>query len=119
MIILELFLQFLKIGAFAFGGAYGAIPLIRETVLSMGWMNEAQLMNLLGIRMNRHYPDGRFWRIAAKEGCSVILGSDAHRPEDVDCPEAVQRAESILKKCGFSEGNGRSHGYSVTVSVDH
>lgn len=49
MIILELFLQFLKIGAFAFGGAYGAIPLIRETVLSMGWMNEAQLMNLLGI----------------------------------------------------------------------
>lgn len=76
-------------------------------------------MNLLGIRMNRHYPDGRFWHIAAKEGCSVILGSDAHRPEDVDCPEAVQRAESILKKCGFSEGNGRSHGYSVTVSVDH
>ena len=49
MIILELFLQFLQIGAFAFGGAYGAIPLIRETVLSMGWMNEAQLMNLLGI----------------------------------------------------------------------
>jgi chromate transporter len=49
MILLELFLQFLKIGAFAFGGAYGAIPLIRETVLSQGWMDEAQLMNLLGI----------------------------------------------------------------------
>ena len=49
MKILELFLQFLKIGAFAFGGAYGAIPLIRETVLSQGWMDEAQLMNLLGI----------------------------------------------------------------------
>ena len=49
MKILELFLQFLKIGAFAFGGAYGAIPLIRETVLSLGWMDEAQLMNLLGI----------------------------------------------------------------------
>ena len=49
MMLLELFLQFLKIGAFAFGGAYGAIPLIRETVLSQGWMDEAQLMNLLGI----------------------------------------------------------------------
>ena len=49
MKILELFLQFLKIGAFSFGGAYGAIPLIRETVLSRGWMDEAQMMNLLGI----------------------------------------------------------------------
>ena len=49
MKMLELFLQFLKIGAFSFGGAYGAIPLIRETVLSRGWMDEAQIMNLLGI----------------------------------------------------------------------
>ena len=49
MNILTLFLEFLKIGAFAFGGAYGAIPLIREAVLSRGWMDEAQLMNLLGI----------------------------------------------------------------------
>ena len=28
MIILDLFLGFLKVGCFAFGGAYGAIPLI-------------------------------------------------------------------------------------------
>ncbi len=49
MNVLTLFLEFLKIGAFAFGGAYGAIPLIREAVLSRSWMDEAQLMNLLGI----------------------------------------------------------------------
>ena len=49
MNVMTLFLEFLKIGAFAFGGAYGAIPLIREAVLSHGWMDEAQLMNLLGI----------------------------------------------------------------------
>lgn len=49
MKILTLFWEFLKIGAFAFGGAYGAIPLIREAVLSRGWMDESQLMNLLGI----------------------------------------------------------------------
>ncbi len=49
MNVLTLFLEFLKIGASAFGGAYGAIPLIREAVLSRGWMDEAQLMNLLGI----------------------------------------------------------------------
>ena len=34
--MMELFWAFLKIGAFAFGGAYGAIPLIRDTVLSHG-----------------------------------------------------------------------------------
>ncbi len=45
----ELFLEFLKIGAFAFGGAYGAVPLIREGVLGRGWMDEAQLMDLLAI----------------------------------------------------------------------
>ncbi len=49
MTVLALFLQFMKIGLFAFGGAYGAIPLIRETVLSQGWMDEGELMTLLGI----------------------------------------------------------------------
>lgn len=49
MRMLTLFWEFLKIGLFAFGGAYGAIPLIRETVLSQGWMDESALMNLLGI----------------------------------------------------------------------
>ena len=49
MKVLTLFWEFLKIGAFAFGGAYGAIPLIREAVLSRSWMDESQLMNLLGI----------------------------------------------------------------------
>ena len=49
MKIIELFLGFLKVGAFAFGGAYGAIPLIRETVIARGWLDEAQFMNLLGI----------------------------------------------------------------------
>ena len=34
MIYIELFLGFLKVGCFAFGGAYGAIPLIRDVVLS-------------------------------------------------------------------------------------
>ena len=49
MKILELLWEFLKIGAFAFGGGYAAIPLIRDAVLAKGWMDDAQLMNLLGI----------------------------------------------------------------------
>ena len=33
MIYIQLFLAFLKIGAVSFGGGYGMISLIRETVL--------------------------------------------------------------------------------------
>ena len=38
MIYLDLLVGFLKVGLFAFGGAYGAIPLIRDVVLSYGWI---------------------------------------------------------------------------------
>ena len=38
MILIDLFLGFLRVGCFAFGGAYGAIPLIRDVVLSYGWL---------------------------------------------------------------------------------
>ncbi len=46
---LLLFLNFLKIGAFTFGGAYGAIPLIREAVLSNGWLSEEQFSYFLAV----------------------------------------------------------------------
>lgn len=49
MIYITLFLVFLKIGLFAFGGAYGAIPLIRENVLAHGWMDEAMFSNMIAI----------------------------------------------------------------------
>ena len=37
---LDLFLGFLKVGCFAFGGAYGAIPLIQDVVMSYGWISD-------------------------------------------------------------------------------
>ena len=40
MIYLELFWGFLKVGMFAFGGAYAGIPLIRGSVLSYGRLKE-------------------------------------------------------------------------------
>lgn len=49
MIYVSLFLTFLKIGMFAFGGAYGAIPLIQESVLARGWMDEAMFSNMIAI----------------------------------------------------------------------
>jgi chromate transporter len=49
MIFLELFMGFLKVGCFAFGGAYGAIPLIREAVLSYGWLDEEMLTSMIAV----------------------------------------------------------------------
>ena len=49
MIYLDLFLGFLKVGCFAFGGAYGAIPLIRDVVLSYGWLNDEALSYMIAV----------------------------------------------------------------------
>lgn len=49
MIYLELLFSFLKIGLFAFGGAYGAVPLIRDVVMAHGWADEALFANLVAL----------------------------------------------------------------------
>lgn len=49
MIYLDLFFAFLKVGLFSFGGAYGAIPLIRDTVMSYGWLNEETLTYIIAV----------------------------------------------------------------------
>ena len=49
MTVLELFLSFLKIGAFTFGGGYAMLPLIMETVIAMGWMTEEQLIDFVAV----------------------------------------------------------------------
>lgn len=49
MIFLELMIGFLKIGLFSFGGAYAAIPLIREVVLSYGWMTDEKLSYMIAV----------------------------------------------------------------------
>ena len=49
MILLELFLGFLKVGAFAFGGAYAAIPLIRDVVRGYGWITDEVLEHMIAV----------------------------------------------------------------------
>jgi len=49
MIYLKLFWEFLKVGLFAFGGAYGAIPIIQQGVLAQGWMDETMFANIVAI----------------------------------------------------------------------
>ncbi len=48
--VIEIFLNFLKIGLFAFGGAYAVIPLVEEQmVTNTGWMTFEEFSDLVAI----------------------------------------------------------------------
>jgi len=50
MIILKLFLAFLKIGAFGFGGGYAMLPLIeREIVTNNHWLSYREFIDIIAI----------------------------------------------------------------------
>lgn len=58
-------------------------------------------INLLGIRENRHYPTEAFWAIAAEEGCTGILGIDAHKPEEIADLQPEKKALELAEKYGI------------------
>lgn len=49
MMYLHLFWEFFVTSCFTFGGAYGAIPLIRDMVLSNGWLTEERLTYMIAV----------------------------------------------------------------------
>ncbi len=74
MIYLNLLIGFLKVGLFSFGGAYAAIPVIRDIVLEYGWIDEEALMNMVAI--SESTPGPIMVNLATYVGCSRagILG---------------------------------------------
>ena len=55
-------------------------------------------INMLGLRTGRHYPAERFWKIAKEYSPKVILGADAHSPQDLAEPKNVNQALLFAKK---------------------
>lgn len=50
ILCLKLFLSFLQVGAFSFGGGYAALPLIQEQVVTQnGWLSMAEFTDLITI----------------------------------------------------------------------
>ena len=49
MIYLKLFWDFFRVSCFTFGGAYGAIPLIRDMVMSNGWISEERFSYMIAV----------------------------------------------------------------------
>ncbi len=58
-------------------------------------------INLLGLAGGRHYPNPDVWKIAAKVGNEVVLGTDAHRPEQLLDKTAEARALRMVKELGL------------------
>ena len=58
-------------------------------------------INLLGLGNGRHYPNRRFWEVAAEEGCDVILGCDAHAPDMVHVPDTERKALALAAEFGL------------------
>lgn len=49
MIYLKLFITFLKIGLFSFGGGYGMIPLIRKEIIHFSWLTPSEFIDIIAI----------------------------------------------------------------------
>lgn len=48
--LVKLFISFLKVGSFSFGGAYSLLPLIeREAVTNNGWLTHDEFLKVLGM----------------------------------------------------------------------
>ena len=70
MIYLELFLVFLKIGAFTFGGGFAMLPLVQEAVLKKGWIAEETIVDFIAVRRNDCLYVGGF-RVKDRDYCRI------------------------------------------------
>ncbi|MDD6194088.1 MAG: histidinol-phosphatase [Lachnospiraceae bacterium] len=54
--------------------------------------------NLLGALEQRHYPSHRFFALAGEVGNDIILGIDAHAPEQIGKKEPYQQALDVIDR---------------------
>jgi len=70
VILLNLFLSFLRIGLFAIGGAYSFLPLIeREVVHKYGWLTKNEFLDVMG--MVRIFPGAISIKFATYTGFKI------------------------------------------------
>ncbi len=75
MIFLTLFLTFLEIGVCSFGGGYGMISLVRETVVAKGWLTEAEFLNLVAVAESTPGPIAVNVATFVGSNCGGFLGA--------------------------------------------
>lgn len=58
-------------------------------------------INFLGLSIGRHYPNPLFWQFVGEEGCDVVLGIDAHAPEEVRDKKPEMMAMAMVQEFGL------------------
>ena len=58
-------------------------------------------INLLGLQLQRQYPNPVFWELAAEEGCQVVLGVDAHQPEALLDHKLEENGRKLAQRYGL------------------
>ena len=66
---LLLFLEFFKIGLFSFGGGYGMLPLMEETVVGRDWITSEQFFDFVGVSCVRLFATP--WTAACQASVSI------------------------------------------------
>ena len=74
MIYLKLFLSFLQIGMFSFGGGYAAMPLIQEQVVTQhGWLTMTEFTDLITISRDDTWADcDQCGNICRQQNCRSV-----------------------------------------------
>ena len=103
MIYLQLFLSFLQIGLFSFGGGYAAMPLIQDQVVTRyGWLSMAEFTDLITIsQMTPEMIEGLF--IADMEYLQSMYDTinKADKPQiQVTCPYCGKQFTDTLNFLG-------------------
>ena len=71
---------------------------IRRMCKALKEMHIPLEINLLGLLEHKHYPREDFWAIAGSVGNDVILGIDAHWPEQIGDIDTYRKALELVKK---------------------
>ena len=74
---------------------------MRELIQSAKESHTPLEINLLGLAFGRHYPNEAFWELVAEENCPVILGMDAHAPDQILNMESEQNARELVQRLGL------------------
>ncbi len=72
----------------------------REMTRLINCANEHKLpleINFYGFQLLRNYPNIPFWNLAGELGCDVVLGSDAHFPENMCNASALKHSKMLVE----------------------
>ncbi len=65
-------------------------------------MDKPLEINMLGMGTGRHYPNPKFWEIAARVGNRVVLGQDAHAVEHITDRKAYEKCMALADQFSLS-----------------